>query len=350
MFRFKPIRIKPIALAAIVGLYTAPVVADQKFSGIGRAATPREIAAWDIDVRPDGLGLPKGRGSVEQGQVLYDAQCASCHGSFGESNQYMQIAGGVGSLNTDRPVRSTGAKLNYATTLWDYINRAMPFQAPKSLSANEVYALTAYVLHLNEILPEEAVLDEQSILAVRMPNREGFREDHGFKRVDGKPDVMNTACMKDCPVPPQAPAGLPDYVRNAHGNLALQVRALGPYRGADTTRPALEGALAAARAALTDSAGAATVAVADSQTRVRQLIKQHACTACHGIEQKIVGPALREVAKKWQGRDDAAQALLERIREGGSGAWGPVPMPPQSHVAESDLRDIVQWLLSGARP
>ena len=98
--------------------------------GFGQPATPAQIAGWDIDVRPDGKGLPAGRGSVAAGQRIYDAKCAGCHGTFGESNSYLQIAGGVGSLASDQPVRTTGSKLNYATTLWDYINRAMPFEAP----------------------------------------------------------------------------------------------------------------------------------------------------------------------------------------------------------------------------
>jgi S-disulfanyl-L-cysteine oxidoreductase SoxD len=320
------------------------LAAETRFSGIGRPATAQEIAAWDIDVRPDGRGLPTGRGSVEQGQVIYDAKCASCHGSFGESNQYMQIAGGVGSLKTDRPVRTTGSKLNYATTLWDYINRAMPFQAPKTLSANEVYALTAYVLYLNEILPEDAALDEKSILAVKLPNRDGMREDHGFKRVDATPDVNSTACMQDCPADAQPPAGLPDYARNAHGNLALQVRALGPYRGADTSKPAPVGPLAAARAALRDAQHSEPVA----KTNAAKLIEKHVCTACHGIEQEIVGPAFRDVARKYQGQQGASQFLLWKIRNGGSGVWGAVPMPAQPQAAEGDLQAIVDWLLSGA--
>ena len=102
--------------------------------GFGQPATAQEIAGWDIDVRPDGKGLPKGRGSVAEGQAIYDEKCASCHGTFGESNSYLQLAGGVGSLATDQPTRTTGSKLNYATTLWDYINRATPFNAPQTLT------------------------------------------------------------------------------------------------------------------------------------------------------------------------------------------------------------------------
>ena len=107
----------------------AAAVAPKRF-GFGRAATPAEIAGWDIDVRPDGRGLPDGRGSVAQGQALYDEKCASCHGTFGESNDYMALAGGVGTLASDQPVRTLGSKLNHATTLFDYIRRAMPFNAP----------------------------------------------------------------------------------------------------------------------------------------------------------------------------------------------------------------------------
>ena len=167
---------KPLALAA-AGLFFAAsswAQAPKPRFGFGSPATPLQIAAWDIDVRPDGTGLPPGKGTVTQGQQVYDEKCASCHGTFGESNDYMQIAGGVGSLGTDQPLRTTGSKLNHATTLWDYINRAMPFGNPKTLTADEVYALTAYVLHLNDILPADASLDRASIVDVKLPNRDGF--------------------------------------------------------------------------------------------------------------------------------------------------------------------------------
>ncbi len=142
--------------------------------GFGKPVSAQEIAGWDIDVRPDGKGLPRGKGSVAQGQELYDAKCASCHGTFGESNQYLALAGGVGTLASDQPVRTTGSKLNYATTLFDYIRRAMPFANPQSLAPDEVYALTAYVLNLNDILSADATLDQDSIVALKMPNRDGF--------------------------------------------------------------------------------------------------------------------------------------------------------------------------------
>jgi S-disulfanyl-L-cysteine oxidoreductase SoxD len=186
--------------------------AAQKF-GFGQPATPEEIAGWDIDVRPDGTGLPSGRGSVAAGQKTYDDKCADCHGTFGESNSYMQIAGGVGTLGSDQPLRTTGSKLNYATTLWDYINRAMPFAAPKTLTPDEVYALTAYVLNLNDILPADAVLDQRSLPLVIMPNRDGMTTAHGFMRLEGKPDTGNVACMKNCAAEVRVTSEMPGHAR-----------------------------------------------------------------------------------------------------------------------------------------
>ncbi len=194
--------------------------------GFGQPATPAEIAGWDIDVRPDGTGLPAGRGSVAAGQSLYDVKCASCHGTFGEANGYLVIAGGVGTLATDQPVRTTGSKLNYATTLWDYINRAMPFEAPKTLAPDEVYALTAYVLNLNDILPADAVLDQKSLPLVKMPNRDGMTTAHGFMHRDGKPDTRNVACMRNCATEVHVTSELPGNAPDRQGTFDGPSRAL----------------------------------------------------------------------------------------------------------------------------
>ena len=151
-------------LAILLVAATLPAGAQQIGRyGIGRTPTADEIGAWDIDLRPDGHGVKNGAGTVQQGQKIYDEQCANCHGTFGESNRYMPVAGGVRNedLRTGRAsalkdatgVRTLGTKLNYATTLWDYIFRAMPWTAPQSLSVDQTYAVTAYVLYLNEIVP-----------------------------------------------------------------------------------------------------------------------------------------------------------------------------------------------------
>jgi len=226
-----------MAAGLAFALAAAPAQAAGPKFGFGTPATAQQIAGWDIDVRPDGAGLPRGRGSVAQGQVVYDAKCANCHGTFGESRSYVQIAGGVGTLGSERPERTTGSKLNHATTLWDYINRAMPFGEPQSLAPDEVYALAAYVLHLNDILPADAVLDQDSLPKLKLPNRGGFTTDHGFMRRDGRPDTRNVACMKNCVETVSVVSEIPDHARELFGSLAGQHRRFGPAATADTANP-----------------------------------------------------------------------------------------------------------------
>lgn len=170
------------------------VASDERtgYYGVGSIATPEQIAGWDIDIRPDGQGLPEGQGSVEDGEWLYEAQCAECHGSFGEGvGRYPVLAGGQGTLSDDRPTRSVGSYWAHLSTLWDYIHRAMPFTAPESLTDHEVYAITAYVLYLNDIVDDEFVLSKDTFADVEMPNAEGFYR-------DDRPDTSNTRCMNHC--------------------------------------------------------------------------------------------------------------------------------------------------------
>ncbi|KQO91201.1 cytochrome C [Methylobacterium sp. Leaf91] len=145
--------------------------------GIGQPASPQILADWDIDVRADGRGLPPGHGSVRDGAALFGTRCAACHGARGEGASADALVGGQGSLATAKPVRTVGSYWPYATTLFHYIRRAMPFDAPQSLSANETYALSAYILNLNGILPDDSVLDHDSLPKVQMPNRNGFTRD-----------------------------------------------------------------------------------------------------------------------------------------------------------------------------
>lgn len=142
--------------------------------GFGRAPTPAEIAALDIDVRPDGQGLPAGRGSAHDGAQIFATACAGCHGAKGEKAGVGPLAGGFGTLTAAKPVKTIGSYWPYATSLFDYIRRAMPFNAPESLNNDQVYAVTAYLLSLNKIVPGEAVLDAKNLPKIRMPNRNGF--------------------------------------------------------------------------------------------------------------------------------------------------------------------------------
>jgi mono/diheme cytochrome c family protein len=142
--------------------------------GLGRVATVQDVAAWDISIPPSGAGLPAGSGSVKQGESVYLAKCQACHGAKGTGKPADPLVGGIGSLASGKPVLTVGSYWPYATTLFDYVRRAMPTTNPSSLSDDEVYAVTAYVLHLNGIVGEGAVLDARALPQVRMPNRDGF--------------------------------------------------------------------------------------------------------------------------------------------------------------------------------
>jgi S-disulfanyl-L-cysteine oxidoreductase SoxD len=169
-----PDRIAPRLTLALAATLAAGVVRAGEPYGIGRAATPQEIAGWDIDVSPSGAGLPPGRGDVRQGEAIFADKCAVCHGAHGEGKPMDRLAGGVGAIHGAKPNKTVGSFWPYATTLFDYVRRAMPLNAPQSLAPNEVYAVSAYVLFLNGIVPEDAALDADSLAKINMPNRGGF--------------------------------------------------------------------------------------------------------------------------------------------------------------------------------
>ena len=153
----------------------------QKF-GVGRPPTPEEIRDLAAAIAPDGGGLPEGSGTVAAGREVFAAQCSRCHGPKAEGDVGPALVGGQGTLQTARPIKTVGSFWPYATTLWDYINRAMPFDQPGLLKPSEVYAAVAYILSLNGIIADAAVMDAKSLPKVRMPNRDGFV-------ADPRPDV-----------------------------------------------------------------------------------------------------------------------------------------------------------------
>ncbi|HKX94341.1 MAG TPA: c-type cytochrome [Methylibium sp.] len=345
---------RELIAAAVLMAGGAALAQGTAFEGIGRSATPKEVAAWDIDVRPDFKGLPKGSGSVAKGQDVWEGKCASCHGVFGESGEvFNPLVGGTtkADVETGRvarltdagyPGRTTLMKAAHVSTLWDYIHRAMPWNNPKTLSTEEVYAVTAYLLNLGGVLPDDFVLSDRNIAEVqqRLPNRKGLTTNHGLwpgKEFggSGKPDVQGSACMSNCATDAKVASLLPEHARDAHGNLAEQNRLVGAQRGAVTTRGE-----AAARPAAAPSAGGGAAAIA--------LTGSQGCSACHAIDGKGLGPSFREVAKKYAGRADAAAYLAGKIRSGGGGVWGgPIAMPPQS-LPEPDAKAIADWLATGA--
>lgn len=174
--------------------------ATPKRLGIGREADPGEIAGWDIDIRPDGLGLPIGRGTVKDGEVLYMQRCAGCHGEFGEgTGRWPILSGGVGTLASDVPVKSIGSYWPYASTLLDFIRRAKPFGNAQSLSNDELYAVVAYVLFLNDLVDENFVLTPETFGKIRMPNMSGFHDDNREKteRAFWNPKPCMTNCKAE---------------------------------------------------------------------------------------------------------------------------------------------------------
>jgi cytochrome c551/c552 len=345
---------RTILALALAGATSAGFAFDH-YKGIGRQATPAEVKAWDVDVRPDFKGLPKGSGTVDRGQEVFEEKCASCHGTFGESNEvFTPLIGGTtkddiktgnvkGLSSGDLPQRTTFTKVATISTIFDYIQRAMPWTAPKSMKPDDTYAVLAYMLNLAEIVPADFTLSDKNIAEVQklMPNRNGMTTDHGMwpgasaakggMGNGGKPDVKNTACMKNCKTEVRIGSVLPDYARDAHGNLFDQNRSFGPVRGIKTG----------------GAAAVATTASADSGPL--DLATRSGCMACHGVNNKIVGPGYNEVQARYKDQPDAAARLALKVKNGGQGVWGSVPMPPNGEMKDADINALVAWILSGAK-
>lgn len=339
-------------LAVAFAAAATSAFAFENYKGIGRPATPAEVKAWDIDVRPDFKGLPKGSGSVSQGEVIFEEKCASCHGTFGESNEvFTPLVGGTTKddiktghvkalASGDLPQRTTFTKVATISTIFDYIQRAMPWTAPKSLKPDEIYGILAYLLNLSEIVPADYVLSDKNIADVQkmMPNRNGMTTDHGMWPGapaskggignGGKPDVQAKACMKNCKTEVRIGSILPDYARNAHGNLEDQNRNFGPVRGVKTGE---------------------SLATAPKNSPELELATISGCMACHGLSNKIVGPGYNEVQLRYKDQTDAEDRLSRKVKEGGQGAWGAIPMPANEHLKDADAKTLVKWILSGAK-
>jgi mono/diheme cytochrome c family protein len=163
------------ALIAMAG--ASPVAAQLPTYGVGRPPTAEEVKAWDLTIPPDGQGLPPGSGTAALGKPIFVERCASCHGETGEDPKYIRLVGGQGSLATVQPIKTIGSFWQYATTLWSYIRRAQPFDEPGSLTPDQVYAVTAYLLHRNGIIGEQDVMNAKTLSLVQMPNRDGFVPD-----------------------------------------------------------------------------------------------------------------------------------------------------------------------------
>lgn len=164
---------------------------------LGRAALPEEIAAWDKDVRPDGLGLPPGSADVATGEELFSEHCASCHGDFAEGvDNWPKLAGGMNTLDHEDPLKTVGSYWPYLSTAWDYVHRSMPFGAAQTLDVDQTYAVVAYILYSNDLVDEDFVLDQDSFRTVQMPNADGFIVDD--RETAELPQFTVQPCMENC--------------------------------------------------------------------------------------------------------------------------------------------------------
>jgi len=284
----------------ITFLAVAPASAETGGYGIGTPATAEEVAGWDIDIRPDGKGLPPGSGSVEDGEMMYEEQCASCHGSFGEGvGRNPVLAGGEGTLTNERPEKTVGSYWPYASTLWDYIHRAMPFPQPQSMTDEEVYAVTAYVLYLNDLVEDDFVLTADNLASIEMPNKDGFF-------FDDRPDTNNTGCMKNCKDP-----------------ASVKI----------TSEPSI--------ATLQTEEGVAVVEVAPEGG---EKVYQQACLLCHGAGvagSPITGDEAAWSARIAQGRDKLLSNAINGIGV----------MPPkggQTQLSDEEVASAVDYMIQQA--
>ena len=236
----------------------------------------------------------------------------------------------------------------------------MPWNAPRSLTADDTYAVLAYMLNLAEILPDDFELSNKNMAEVQqlMPNRNGMTREHGMWRIDDAPDVKAVACMSNCVETVKITSSLPDYARNAHENLAEQNRGYGPFRGVDTTRPPVAklpgsdlGRLAQAGLTTAGTASSATASPPSSATSAKlipaaDLFKKQNCFACHAANSKLVGPSLAEIAIKYKNQPTSEAMLTEKVIKGGAGVWGAIPMPAQNQLSTADSQALVKWILA----
>lgn len=319
-----------VAAACTVVLLAGPALAGPL--GLGRVATEDEIRAWDIDVRPDGLGLPEGSGSVAEGEVLYGERCAMCHGDFGEGvDRWPVLAGGRGTLTSDRPVKTIGSYWPYFSTVWDYVHRAMPFGQALSLDDDEVYAIAAYLLYLNDLVPDDFELTRENFTGIHLPNENGFYD-------DPRPDIPLLArdgppCMKDCKQKVEITMRArvldvtPDDAesrrrRTASGPTGAEVAGT-EVAGTDATGTDATGTEAATKTAAPAGGGAET----DAALLARGEKVFAKCKACHAVGEGAknkIGPHLNGVLGRRAGSVEGfrySKAMAARGEEGL--AWTP---------------------------
>jgi cytochrome c len=317
--------IKTIATVIALTLVLAMNAHASKYN-IGEAASNKLIAGWDIDIRPDGQGLPPGSGSVKAGETLYEAQCASCHGVFGEGEgRWPVLAGGEDSLTEDKPEKTVGSYWPYLSTLWDYIHRAMPFFQPQSLSDDEVYAITAYILYLNELVDEDFTLSKENFTSVKLPNEVAFVD-------DPRPDVKNTRCFENCRDP--------ESVKVTWDSTDLGVTPIDHLDSNESTTQAVEGE---------QKAPVSVVAVSEKQVNApsidAQALYKNSCAMCH--DAGIAGAPKTGDKTVWAARiAKPEEKLVANAINGYQGEAGFMPAKGGAmHLSDDEVAEIVRYMI-----
>jgi S-disulfanyl-L-cysteine oxidoreductase SoxD len=325
-------RSRNLALAtALASILATPLMAQTL--GLGRAALPEEITAWDVAVLPDGTGLPEGSGDVETGEAVFAEACASCHGDFAEGiDSWPVLAGGMGTLQDPRPVKTIGSYWPYLSTVFDYVHRSMPFGAAQTISVDETYAIAAFLLYSNGLVEDDFVLSKDNFTKITLPNAEGFYPDDRAQSeyplftgepcmtncAEGKPEVTKRAVLLN--VTPEDPDGRPAGTLPALSAAATPAAAtatdarLRPHRCHGTETPAAE-------PAKVETAAADPALIEQGQKVFRK------CAACHKVgdgAKNGTGPALNGIV----GRPSARS----------KGSSIPSPWPMQGLAAWSGTR------------
>lgn len=344
MFRSLKNGILATALGTVFTLSAVSAHAGQY--GLGTTATEQEIAGWDIDIRPDGKGLPPGEGTVSEGEALYEQFCATCHGLFGEGEgRWPVLAGGKGTLKEERPTKTVGSYWPYASTLYDYIRRAMPFTAPRSLSDEQVYHLTAYVLYLNEIIDEEFVLTQDNLAQIEMPNKDGFF-------VDPRPDANNTRCMKDCADPKtmkiagtlQGITPVGHFVEGADAPAASHEEQMEREREKEKARKA-----ALRGEEVSESAHGKAPVVLSEMAQAGKQTYEGACKVCHGSG--LTGSPKFGDPDAWAERiKQGMPVMVQHAIKGFSGGSG--VMPPKGgrvDLSDKQVEEAVAYMVESSQ-
>ena len=284
---------------------------------IGKTASKQEIAGWDIDVRPDGHGLPDGGANASDGEDLYDEKCASCHGTFGEGEgSWPKLIGERSSIKTGiKPEKTVGTFWASPSTLMDYIHRAMPFTQPQSLSWDETWAISAYVLYLNDIIDEDFLFNRESFAQVVMPNSGNFIADQ-------RPDVKAERCMKNC---------------KQASDISVKVALLGYASGAEDSEQ-----LSTSSTPLTDELNNDIETI---KPRGEETYKK-ACALCH--DKGVTGAPEIDNKEKWLTRlNQGIEQLYSHANKGFQGSLGFMPAKGgQSQLTDKEVNDAVEYILN----